>query len=97
MRERLEAFLALCRRYDQETRKSGYSAYAEDLNSQIETEIPTTKEIVKLLDPGLVRGVHGPDSVSGTAVPRQAINQALGILRDQEEWKANLAPTHPRL
>lgn len=33
----------------------------------------------------------------GTSRPRRAVEQALGILRDQDEWKENLAPDAPSL
>jgi uncharacterized protein (TIGR02391 family) len=33
----------------------------------------------------------------GTSRARSSVEQALGILRDQDEWKANLAPDAPSL
>src|ERR1700733_15259377 len=99
MRERLELFKALCEQYDQEGRQSpGLRSQAQrDLNSQINTEIPTIREIVKRLDPELVKDIIEPQYTSGTSRPRTAIERTLGIVRDQDEWKANLEPDAPAL
>jgi hypothetical protein len=99
MRERLEAFKELCEEYDQEERGSGYS-YTDrmrQLNSQMNDQIPTVREIVKSLDPELVADVTEPMHMSGTSHSRRAVERALAILRDQEEWKTKLAPDAPSL
>jgi hypothetical protein len=98
MREHLESFKALCEAYDQEERRSDkYTDAMGTLNSQMNVQIPTVKEIIKRLDPELVGDITEPQHMSGTSHARRAIDQALGILRDQDEWKANLAPDAPSL
>jgi Protein of unknown function (Hypoth_ymh) len=99
MRARLESFKGLCESYDQAYRGNGYEStpQTDALNSQINGNVPTVREIVKSLDPELVGDITEPDSMSGTSRARSAVEQALGILRDQDEWKANLAPDAPSL
>jgi hypothetical protein len=99
MRDRLEAFLTLCKTYDRHERATGYqyTDEARKLNSQIDTEVPTITEIVKRLNPELADDIHGPSAMYGTATTSRAIRQALGILRDQEEWRARLVPDAPSL
>ncbi len=98
MSEHLESFKALCEAYDQEDRQSDrYTDAKRALNSQMNVQIPTVKEVIKRLDPELVEEITGPQHMSGTSHARRAIDQALGILRDQDEWKANLAPDAPSL
>jgi hypothetical protein len=98
MRERLESFKALCDAYDEEDRRSDrYTDAQSDLNSQINAQIPTVKEIVKRLDPELVEDITEPLHMVGTSNTTRAIERALGIIRDQDEWKANLAPDAPSL
>jgi hypothetical protein len=97
MRERLERFKALCEAYDQENRQSSYNSTprTRQLNSQINAEIPTVREIIKNLDPELVGDITEPQHMYGTARARSAVERALGILRDQAEWRARLAPDAP--
>jgi hypothetical protein len=97
MRERLERFKGLCETYNQENRASGYqwTARMDQINSQINAELPTAREIVKNLDAHLFAGINGPSYTVGAST--DAVEQALGILRDQDEWKANLAPDAPSL
>lgn len=99
MRERLEEFKALCEGYEQAYGQGGYSSTptTDALNSQINGEIPTIRKIVEALNPELVEKISGPLHLSGTTVTQGAVEQALGILRDQDEWKANLAPDAPSL
>jgi hypothetical protein len=99
MAERLESFKALCVAYDQENKQSRgvETPKKTELKSQFNAEIPTVREIVKRLDPELVEKIMLPMYQSGTRYSRQAVEQALGILRDQDEWKANLAPDAPSL
>ena len=99
MRERLERFKALCEAYDQENRQSSYNSTprTRELNSQINAEIPTAREIIKNLDPELVGDITEPQHMYGTSRARSAVERALGILRDQDEWKAKLAPDAPSL
>jgi hypothetical protein len=99
MRERLERFKGLCEAYDAESSRTGYqwTATLDQLTSRINAELPTTKEIVKRLDPELVEKIEAPGYMTGASGAAGAAEQALGILHDQDEWKANLAPDAPSL
>jgi hypothetical protein len=97
MQERLERFKGLCETYNQENRASGYqwTTRLDQIASQINVELPTAREIVKNLDARLLDGINGPSYTGGAST--DAVEQALGVLRDQGEWKANLAPDAPSL
>jgi hypothetical protein len=97
MRQRLENYRALCEAYDQEHRRSGptRSARKDELRPLLNAEIPTVKEIVKRLDASLAEDASSP--LYGYSKATGAVDQALGILRDQDEWRANLAPDAPSL
>ena len=97
MRQRLEKYRALCESYNQEYRRTGpnRSDRKDQLRPLINAEIPTVKEIIKRLDPSLVEDASS--SSYGYSNATGAVDQALGILRDQDEWKANLAPDAPSL
>jgi hypothetical protein len=99
MRQRLEQFKALCDAYDRENRQSGYewTARLGQLTSQINAGLPTAREIVRNLDPELVPKITAPQYMVGASGTTDAVEQALGILRDEDEWKANLAPDAPSL
>jgi uncharacterized protein (TIGR02391 family) len=99
MRERLEAFLVLCNLYNQSERSGGYKSTEETrkFTWQINTEVPTIRKIVSILDPELVKDIGPPGAMTGIGAARQAVQQALGILRDQEAWKTRLAPDAPSL
>jgi hypothetical protein len=99
MRERLESFKALCEAHDQAYERGRYSATPESeaLNSQINAELPTARKIVEALDPALAGEITVPLAMTGSSGTIAAVEQALGILRDQEELKANLAPDAPSL
>jgi hypothetical protein len=100
MRERMESYRALLDAYDEEDERSGVNSYTprkRELNSQMNAVIPTVREIVKNLAPDLVEDITVPLHLTGTSAARAAVEQALGILRDQEELKANLAPDAPSL
>jgi hypothetical protein len=99
MRQRLEKYKTLCEAYDLEYERSGYeyTSNVDRLNSQINAEVPTVREIVKRLDPDLAEDITNPLAMSGTSKARRAVEQSLGILRDQDEWKAKLAPDAPSL
>jgi Protein of unknown function (Hypoth_ymh) len=99
MRERLGQLRWLCETYDQENERTGYewTPRLKDLYAQISRAMPTVKEIVKNLDPQLVPEIKAPSHMLGGSGTVHAIDQALGILKDQEEWKRNLAPDAPSL
>jgi hypothetical protein len=99
MRERLERFQAACEEYDRENRRSGFngSPRGEQLFSEVNSAVPTVREIVKLLNPDLVEHIKPPSHMLGASGAADAAEQALGILRDHDDWKANLAPDAPSL
>lgn len=66
------------------------------LDSQINGDVPTIRKIVEALNPELAGDIGGP-GMYGMSTPRTAVEQALGILRDQDEWNANLEPDAPSL
>ncbi len=97
MRERLESFHALCEAYDLEQVAPNWNEPYVDRYAQISAEVPTVREIVKRLDPRLVDDVTEPLATDGTSNARRAAMRGLGILRDQDEWNANLVPDAPSL
>jgi hypothetical protein len=97
MRERLESFKALCEAYDFESRRAGYGDFTDrhqTLTDEMSSQMPTVREILKRLDPALAKDVDLP-SLGGASGSVHAVQQGLGILRDQDEWAANLAPDAP--
>jgi hypothetical protein len=100
MRERLESFKALCEAYDLENRRVRYAEFTDrhrDITDQMSSQMPTVREILKRLDPALAEQVELPSMSGGTSSSRGAVQQGLGILRDRDEWAANLAPDAPTL
>jgi hypothetical protein len=93
MRQRLVEYLALC----EEWQSSLYRPMPPevDISSQIISKIPTVKEILKRLDPDLIADVTDPLAMGGLSKVRVAIDQALGILRDRDDWKTMLDPDAP--
>ncbi len=98
MRERLESFKALCERYEDEGRRTtDYTDTMRAISDQMTYQMLTVREILKRLDPTLAQGSNR------APVPRRSIRLAagwpagLGILRDQDEWAANLTPDAPSL
>jgi hypothetical protein len=59
--------------------------------------MPTVREILKRLDPAIAKDVELPTYTDGASSSLRAVQQGLGILRDQDEWAANLAPDAPSL
>jgi len=99
MRERLESFKALCEAYDSAEQRTNYASTntQEELTDQMASQLPTVREILSRLDPALVKQVGMPSSMDGVYRPLLAVQQGLGILRDRDEWAANLAPDAPSL
>jgi hypothetical protein len=97
--ERLESFKALCEAYDLEDRESNFASTEtqREITDQMASQIPTVREILNRLDPTLVKDVGLPSSLDGVYRPLRAVQQGLGILRDRDEWAANLAPDAPSL
>jgi hypothetical protein len=98
MLEKLEQFKALCEAYEHESRRTAdYTDRQRELGAEMSTLQPTVREILKRLDPELAAAELRPMHLTGVSEALDAIRQALGILRDQDEWKANLAPDAPSL
>lgn len=100
MRERLEKFKALCEAYDSLYGVTGGRDPGGDLgkaSEAISTELPTVHQIAQRLDPALVKDLTAPSATYGNARNLSAIAHGLGILRDMDEWKANLEPDAPSL
>ncbi|MGH3418905.1 MAG: TIGR02391 family protein [Streptosporangiaceae bacterium] len=100
MRERLESFKALCEAYDLESRRAGYAEFTDRqqaITDEMSSQMPTVREILKRLDPALAKNVELPTYMGGASSSLRAVQQGLGILRDQDEWAANLAPDAPSL
>ena len=99
MRERLESFKAHCDAYEVDYRRAhgGYTDKQRDISDQIASQMPTVREILKRLDPAIAKDVELPTYTDGASSSLRAVQQGLGILRDQDEWAANLAPDAPSL
>lgn len=97
MRERLEGYLRLCREYESAEQQSGfaYTDHMRTIDRTAEQEFPTLQRILGSLDPGLAHELVGIGYGNNNAERR--IHNALGILRDREEWKVRLAPDAPSL
>jgi hypothetical protein len=95
MRERLETFETILLQYDNRNLQNPESV--AELRKMITTNLPTVRQIVKQLDPALVERVTEPHARFGVHPTVRALREALGILRDQDLWAANLAPDAPSL
>jgi len=97
MRERLQGFLDLCEAYARGYRQSGYEYNdgVRELDHRAEQEEPTVRQILRALDPALDDGFVGIGYDTSNAERR--VRQALGVLRDRDEWKVRLAPDAPSL
>jgi hypothetical protein len=98
MQERLESYKKLCEDYRTQDRKSpDYTFSKGQISDEMASHEPTVKEILKRLDPKLAEQVSEPDALSGVYDSLRAVQKGLGILRDQDEWRTNLAPDAPSL
>lgn len=98
MQERLKQYLVLCERYESAERGAGYANYTDSMRAiehEAETLQPTVERILRALDPKLLEGLlplgYGSPNIDSR------IRQALGVLRDQDEWARRLAPDAPSL
>jgi hypothetical protein len=98
MRERLESFKALCEEYQDEHRGMSENPIPRrDIGDRMAYQMPTVREILKRLDTVLAEQVKEPQYLGGASDSLRAVQQGLGILRDRDEWAANLAPDAPSL
>jgi hypothetical protein len=95
-RERLEQFKGLCEDYEREGHGE-YNHRKRELSAEMATREPAVREILERLDPELAQAELRAMYTGGVTEAFRAMRQALGILRDQDEWKANLAPDAPAL
>jgi hypothetical protein len=96
MRERLESFKALCERYEDEHRGTAdYTDTMRAMSDEMAFQMPTVRAILRRLEPALAQEVTEPDYLGGASDSLRAVQQGLGILRDQDEWAANLGPDAP--
>src|SRR5215207_6021181 len=106
MRQKLEAFVTLCERYNLALRQPD-AALMRQIRDDIADALPTVKEIMLRLDENLlepavktafVKQPFGrPDQPGGMRESELITRMALGVLRDREELKVNLAPDSPSL
>ena len=94
MRDKLEDYLTLLEKYLALPRHSGYRPDNEQ-RAELRRKEPTVKKILEALDPDLAR--YNLDDIAGETLARDAVDRGLGILADQDEWAANLAPEGPVL
>jgi hypothetical protein len=98
MHERLEAFKKLCEDYEMHGRQTSDNTFMmRKLSDEMASQEPTVREILKRLDPKLAELVTEPDNLSGAFDSLRAVQKGLGILRDRDDWAANLAPDAPSL
>jgi hypothetical protein len=99
MRGKLEDFEPLIELREERYRAGRYD-YSDEvrmLDAAIRRDSPTAREILTPLDPGLAGQVEDPSYDGHAGAARAAVQQALGILRDQDEWKAHLEPDAPAI
>lgn len=98
IRERLEEFDEVCIQLQAALGPSGgWGPEASAIADKIPMLLPTAREIVKHLDPALADEIRQPRELVEVRAMHRANQQALGILRDQDELRVNLAPDAPSL
>jgi hypothetical protein len=100
MRQKLEAFLALCEQYEAASGPAGeYNrATMKPITDKIDYEVPTAQRIIGELDQSLLPDGFGTAWLTGGLnETTKATRRALAVVRDREEWKVNLAPDSPSL
>jgi hypothetical protein len=96
MRQRLESFKALCEEYDRDS-AIDYTDNQRRISNEMASQEPTVRKILMQLDPDLASRVGEPEDMGGAHKSLRAVQKGLGILSDQDEWAANLAPDAPSL
>jgi Protein of unknown function (Hypoth_ymh) len=94
MRQRLESFKELCERYDRDDAVN-YTDNQRHLSDEMASQEPTVRKILTQLDPNLEKLVREPQYMRGAHDSLRAVQKGLAILRDQDEWAANLTPDAP--
>jgi uncharacterized protein (TIGR02391 family) len=100
MRQKLEAFLALCEQYEAASGPAGQynRATMKPIGDKIDYEVPTVQRIIGELDQSLLPEGFGTAWLTGgLGETTKATRRALAVVRDREEWKINLAPDSPSL
>lgn len=96
MRERLNRYLELVKHYDNAYESAGYewNPHCEAFNDEATMLLPTIEQILNALDAMPSEALNPPIyGDAGEAV--RAVRQALGILRDRDEWAVRLTPQAP--
>ncbi|HXL20759.1 MAG TPA: TIGR02391 family protein [Streptosporangiaceae bacterium] len=96
MREQLEKFGRLCEDYGR-LPVTSYGNRHREISTEMATLDPTIRQILKRLDPKLAEIELEPQYTGGVHDAIRAVQKGLGILRDQDEWEARLAPDAPSL
>jgi len=97
MRETLQSYLGVLERFA--ALSNPWSQEGAPLLSELQRREPTVKQILRKLDPELsnfVLEAFGGNNASPSGV-RGCILRGLGILADQDDWAAKLAPDAPVL
>jgi hypothetical protein len=99
MRQKLEAFLALCEQYAAAWEPAGdYETTVKPVLDKIDYAVPTVQEIIRRLDPNLLTDEFGTNLyIGGLSETARQTRKAIAVLSEREEWKINLAPDAPSL
>lgn len=96
MQKQLNQYLDLCRAYDAAYASGGHrwNPTCEKFNDAATMLLPTVEQVFKALNSLPAQELHPPSYTEGDETVR-AVKQALGILRDREEWSVRLSPQAP--
>jgi hypothetical protein len=100
MRQKLQDFLTFCQQYEAASGPAGeYNrATMKPIADMIDDRVPTVQRIIGQLDPSLLpEGFGTAWHMGGLSETTKATRRALAIVRDREQWEANLAPDSPSL
>jgi hypothetical protein len=98
MRQKLEAFLAVCEQYQAVSRPEYDRTTMKPIGDKIDDQVPTVERIIGQLDPNLLTERFGTAwHMGGLSETIKATRRALAVVRDRDEWKVNLAPDSPSL
>lgn len=96
MRDQLNAFDDLVRRYQSVSNNSASYIRDQILYDQLHRAEPTVVAILRVLDPALAQKIN-LDQIAGPAMARNEVQRALGILADMDEWAVRLEPDGPTM
>lgn len=95
--ERLEAYLALCRELTTYLSSNGqaWDDRCREINDRAVESIATVSRIVRHVEPTWVGTIMPPSYIGEDG--ERIVREALGALRDRDEWATRLAPESPVL